>query len=157
MRINRQVGMGTAAADAYVGPSRQIIVDTEEKNLRLQDGVTPGGVKLPNESQIAAADYRYFSSALTISATGQLADATIGQLCTITIAGNIILPPLANIPSVGNGLVLYAAVAGIHILPNGADLLQDKGVDLTDILLAQYETMIIARRTTARYHVLNRY
>ena len=44
----------TAAASNYVGPLGELVVDTGEKTLRLQDGSTPGGMStLVNSEQLA--------------------------------------------------------------------------------------------------------
>lgn len=44
----------TLKNDMYVGELAEITVDTEAKNLRLHDNITPGGVKVLNESQVNA-------------------------------------------------------------------------------------------------------
>lgn len=47
-RIVQMPGGSSASEDTIVGSSRQIRVDTERDELRLHDGVTPGGVRIPN-------------------------------------------------------------------------------------------------------------
>ena len=46
-------GANTETNDSWVGKPRQITVDTEEWSLRLHDGITPGGRKLPSLSGLA--------------------------------------------------------------------------------------------------------
>lgn len=48
MKIVQQPGGTTQESDEYVGPPRQITVDTTRSEFRLHDGVTPGGIRIPN-------------------------------------------------------------------------------------------------------------
>lgn len=43
MKIEQEVGGSKPTQDAYVGPARQLTVDTDNWDMRLHDGVTPGG------------------------------------------------------------------------------------------------------------------
>lgn len=43
MKIEQEVGGSKSNQDAYVGAERQLTVDTDNWDLRLHDGVTPGG------------------------------------------------------------------------------------------------------------------
>lgn len=45
----------TAANDAYTGPVGSFTVDTELNSIRIHDGVTPGGVTIPNAGDITSA------------------------------------------------------------------------------------------------------
>ena len=47
-------GGDAAAADAFTGASREVTVDTTNHNLRVHDGVTPGGHLLANIAQTQA-------------------------------------------------------------------------------------------------------
>lgn len=42
----------TQVVDEYIGPESQLVIDTERKEIRLQDGRTPGGWRIPNLSQL---------------------------------------------------------------------------------------------------------
>lgn len=42
----------TAQNDAFIGKKGSITYDTEKNNLRLHDGVTPGGKVIPNLDEI---------------------------------------------------------------------------------------------------------
>lgn len=42
------VGGTTAQNDSYVGPSREVTVDVNRQDLRIHDGKTPGGTRIPN-------------------------------------------------------------------------------------------------------------
>lgn len=44
----QEVGGDRTSQDAYTGPARMITVDTSNWDLRLHDGVTPGGYPIPN-------------------------------------------------------------------------------------------------------------
>ena len=48
MKIEQQVGGSAANQDAYTGVPRQLTVDTDNYDLRLHDGVTPGGRLIPS-------------------------------------------------------------------------------------------------------------
>lgn len=43
MKIEQEVGGSKPNQDQYVGPERQLTVDTDNWDIRLHDGVTPGG------------------------------------------------------------------------------------------------------------------
>jgi len=47
-------GGPTEDADLYVGPARQVTIDTTRNELRLHDGVTPGGQRLPSLDQLVS-------------------------------------------------------------------------------------------------------
>ena len=71
---------GTEAQnDAYTGLQGEVTVDTDNKQLRLHDGVTPGGVVLPKD-----ADVVHLASTETISGQktftlAPLSSATVGR------------------------------------------------------------------------------
>jgi len=46
----------TAASDAFIGSSAELTVDTQKKQVRLHDGITPGGFPLVKEAEMAGAD-----------------------------------------------------------------------------------------------------
>lgn len=48
MKIEQQVGGTAEIQDAYTGEPRQLTVDTDNYDLRLHDGTTPGGRLIPN-------------------------------------------------------------------------------------------------------------
>lgn len=48
MKIEQQARSGAAAQDVYTGEEGQITADTDNWDLRLHDGVTPGGKKIIN-------------------------------------------------------------------------------------------------------------
>lgn len=49
-RVQR-LGASAAVADAFIGLDREITVDVTEYNLRVHDGVTPGGHRIPTLEQ----------------------------------------------------------------------------------------------------------
>jgi len=46
----------TAASDAFIGSSAELTVDTQKKQVRLHDGITPGGFPLVKEADLAGPD-----------------------------------------------------------------------------------------------------
>lgn len=48
MKIEQQVGGDAPTQDAYTGATRQLTADTDNWDLRLHDGVTPGGHRILN-------------------------------------------------------------------------------------------------------------
>ena len=59
----------TAANDSYTGPNSSLSVDTEAKNIRLHDGVTPGGTVIANINQAGVVQSVSGSSPIVISGT----------------------------------------------------------------------------------------
>jgi len=156
------IGKGLAESDAYTGVSREITMVTETGELRSHDGVTPGGRQIPTSGQIAGFNYRYWNGGATYSdpiGASQVADGDVGKLLTFTLAGTYYLPALTAFPNPGQGVILYASVAGVIVSRKAAtaDLILDKGVDQTVLNLSQYETIVLGKRTTARFQVISRY
>lgn len=54
MKTVQQPGFGTAIEDAVVGAARQIRIDTDREEIRLHNGLTPGGMRIPNINQVRA-------------------------------------------------------------------------------------------------------
>jgi hypothetical protein len=55
-RIPRRIARGNSAeVSAYTGPSGEIVVNTEEKRVHVQDGLTPGGVPMARASEVGMA------------------------------------------------------------------------------------------------------
>lgn len=46
-------GGATAQLDALLGVIRQLLVDTSRNEIRVMDGVTPGGARIPNTTTVA--------------------------------------------------------------------------------------------------------
>jgi len=59
----------TAANDAYTGPNGSLSVDTEANNIRLHDGVNPGGVVIANIDQAGAIKSISATAPIVISGT----------------------------------------------------------------------------------------
>lgn len=158
MKIIKHIGYGTAESDALILPSRAISVDTETFDIRVHDGITPGGHRVPNESQIGGFVFRQFNSLSSLGVPGALLDSDVeGRFCSFTLAGTYVFPTLADIANVGAPVWAYGSVAGIDIEPFAGEFFFDKGVDLTTISLAENETILFAKKSTTRWQVLLRY
>lgn len=156
------IGKGLAESNAYTGPSRELTMVTETGELRSHDGTTPGGRQIPTAAQIAGFNFRFWNGGATYSdpvSGSQIADADVGKMLTFTLAGTYYLPALTAFLNPGQGVLLYASVAGVIISRKAAtaDLILDKGVDQTVLNLSQYETVMMGKRTSARFHVFSRY
>ena len=121
MKIQQQVGWGTADSDVYIGPERQLTVDSERHELRLHDGTTPGGHRILNESQMAAYGSLLFTGVTTLGlVASQNLDAThVRKLVNVSaVAGpwNLRLPPLADF-DIGESILIRAAGADVVLIP----------------------------------------
>lgn len=58
----------TAAVNGYTGTEGEVVINTETKHLHIQDGVTAGGVKVANVTDIRT-DVVYLSGDQTINGT----------------------------------------------------------------------------------------
>lgn len=63
MKIEQEVGGSATNQDAYTGPERQLTVDTDNWDLRLHDGVTPGGRRILSRDN---ADQRYQAKSIEL-------------------------------------------------------------------------------------------
>ena len=159
MRVLQIRGGGTAEMDALVGSPRELTIDTERNEIRLHDGVTPGGKRILNIDQIALYGPAAFDTFTTQSTPGVLPDAVVGAYSEITVAGDYTLP-LLTAADVGSRIILFATVAGVNIESGGADILRELGVDNAagvNVALSQNETIEICKRSTTRWVVTNRY
>lgn len=157
MKRQAQIRGNTAMEDARVLPAGVISVDTTLQNLRLHDGVTPGGHVIPSLSNIVLGNLSAFSSKVIANTPGSLGDVR-GKLVRITVPGTYQLPELSTAAD-GVKIVLQATVAGVSVerAAASADLLYSQGVDVTSLGLTQYEVVEVAREDAARWIVLNRY
>lgn len=53
MKVKQQAGGTTAESNAYTGSARQITVDTDRHELRVHDGATAGGHRIPTLTALA--------------------------------------------------------------------------------------------------------
>lgn len=77
MIIEQQVGGSKPNQDAYTGAPRQITVDTDNWDLRLHDGVTPGGRLLINRNN---GDARWQAKSAELDGLNGFANEARGQL-----------------------------------------------------------------------------
>jgi len=156
MQVIQNIRGATATEDARVLPSGTISVDTTRNELRLHDGVTPGGHRILNVDQFFALGQSRFTAVATLSAPGVMPDTSAGKLNRITAAGTYTLPSVGTL-DVGGPLIVQAMVAGVTIQRTGAELINNAGVDLTTLALTQYETVQLAKLDVTKFIILNRY
>lgn len=152
------IGMGLAESDAYVGYSREVTVVTDTGELRVHDGVTPGGHKIPTDDQISGFSVLRFNALATTGVPGNLAASSQDKLTKITLAGTYNLPLLADINNVGGPVILKAMVASVNIGVQGADLIEAGTLtNLTTIAMVEGEIVEFAKLSAALYIVTNRF
>lgn len=152
-----QLIRGTAAAmDAYVGPEGELVVDSDVDELRLHDGVTPGGKRIPNVTTNALAGVSRWTALTSYAVAGDLPDSVIGEFVELTAAGAYVIPAL-SVATIGAPITLFATVGGITVPRKGADLISILGVDQTVINMVAGETVVIAKKSVARWHVISRF
>lgn len=159
MRVLQIRGGGTAEMDALVGSPRELTIDTERNEIRLHDGVTPGGKRILNIDQIALYGPAAFDSSTTQSTPGTLPNDVVGAYSDVSAAGDYDLPLLVN-ADVGNRMIFHATVAGVNLGASGANLLREFGTDHAAgdyVALSQDETIEICKKSTSRWVVTNRY
>lgn len=134
----------TANQDAFVGNSGEITVDTQTKELRVHDGFTPGGKKIPNVDTIPTLSRQLFDSVDSLGTPGTLLAADLDAFLTLTAAGTYRLPDQDTI-AIGAHIWLYASVAGVVV--GGYDVTQQirvQGVVGDTYALNQFETIHLA-------------
>jgi hypothetical protein len=81
----------TTAANTYVGPLGELLIDTGEKTIRIQDGATPGGMStLVNTQQLANLVATVANLAITAGAYGNANVAAYLPVYGGTIGTNLI-------------------------------------------------------------------
>ncbi len=156
MRHQQLIRANTAVANAYVGPAGEITVDTDLQELRLHDGFTPGGKRIPNITTNALTGVSRWTALASFAVAGNLPDTVVGQLVELTAAGAYVIPALA-VAAIGAPITLFATVGGITVPRKGADLISILGADQTVINMVAGETVVIAKKTAARWHVISRF
>lgn len=148
--------MTSAQLAVYIGPEGQIIMNSDLKNIHLQDGVTPGGQVFFNETQIGLLPLRTFNSIRQYNEEATLDEDDVGAFVQFTGADTYTLMHLSDL-DVGVPVTLFATVAGVIIECAGTDIIADHGADVTSMNLTQYETTVIAKQDIARWRVMSRY
>lgn len=160
MKHTRLIGFGTAESNAYIGPAREITVDTDRLELRLHDGVTPGGRRLLNESQIAAFGSLHFVGIMNVGlAADQALDATaVRRLVNVSAVGgarNLTLPPLADF-DIGQDILIRATSANVTLRPQAGEGWIDAGAETADFAypIPNNQIITIAKMSPTRFLVM---
>ena len=134
----------TANQDAFIGNSGEITADTQTKELRLHDGVTPGGVVIPNKDTIPTLSRSIFEEVDSLGTPGTLLAADLDAFLTLTAAGTYRLPDRGTIEA-GNHIWIYASVAGVVVGGyNISQQIRSLGVTADTYSMNQYETIHLA-------------
>lgn len=156
MKVEQQLRGSSVWNDAQLFPIGTWTMDTDLKCIRVHDGVTMGGITIPNQAMISLFGTQDFTAVNNFSVPGVLPNSVIGQMATFSILGNYTLPAL-TVPAIGTHIVLQANVAGVVILRSGIDLIRDLSADVTSLSLVQDQTVILTKKSTTRWAVMNRY
>lgn len=157
----KQWGHDTATADAYVGPDREITIDTDRRELRLHNGTTPGGVRILNESQFGAYASLAFTGVVSTGLTANLAmsAAAVRKLHNVSAIGGpwtLTLPDLAEL-DIGASILIRATTADVKLAPVAGQGWVNQALDETDFLysLPINKTITLAKMSLTRYFVTN--
>lgn len=156
MKVVQQPGMSSAELAVYIGPERQIVMNTDLLNLHVMDGVTPGGIVFLNEDQAALYALRYFNAVVQYSAGEEFAAGDVGAFIRLTATDDYTMMHLSD-ADVGQPVTVFAAAVGVNLLCNGVDLFVDHNTDSATLALTQYETVVVVKQDTARWRVVSRY
>lgn len=151
------IGHSEAEANAYIGPSREITVVTDTGEIRVHDGVTPGGKQIPTTAQIGGFSVLRFNAIATIGAPGVIPDTAQDKLTRITAGGSYDLPAVADVLNVGGPLVFKAMVPAVILECQGADQIESGVTNVTSINMVEGETVTLAKNSAGFYVLLDRF
>lgn len=147
---------GTAEMDSRILVEGEVQYDQDAKNLRVGDGVTPGGIPILNQGQLVAYGSLRYEAVLNHAPTVFVAADVSRRLGILNGPGDYTLPDIATV-SIGIPILFYVNVAGCNLLAPAAQFLRDKANVTGSLALNQYETIEISRLNNTHYTVLNRY
>jgi hypothetical protein len=158
MKILQHPRGNTATENAVIGAESQLRYDTQLKQMRVHDGVTPGGYPVPKLADIPGYQVQEFNGVDTLSvpATPMTGAGNKNHLCRFTVAGTYSMIPSADI-DVGQGIWVVAKIAAVILQRQGADVFEDKGADVTSLNLVLNETVHILKTEANRYQIMSRY
>lgn len=157
MKHNQLVGFDLASSDAYVGPTREVTVVTETGELRVHDGVTPGGRQVPTAAQIGGFSVLRFNAVASLGAPGNLPSSSQNKLTKITGAGTYNLPLLSAVINVGGPVLVKAMVAGVIIGVQSTDQIEVGINVVTSVNMVEGEIVEFYKLSGTLYVVMNRY
>lgn len=106
------VGHDAAAAATFIGRVREISVDTDNDELRVHDGVTPGGARLLNKTSNDLL-YQPLDSLLTVLAALAIADGNfiVGNGATFVVESGATVRTSLGAGAIGEALFIEAVAA----------------------------------------------
>lgn len=152
----------TSSANAFTGAEGELYVDLGEKSLRVHDGSTPGGFRLPNYDTVTeyvdgAVSNLVNAAPSTLDTLNELAsalgnDANFATNITNIIAEKAKSSDLATVATSGN----YYDLTNSPFIPNlTSDLMNDAGFvgnsggTISGLLTTQETTEVINAKTSA--------
>ncbi len=147
----------TATMDARIGAAGEIMQNTDNGELRSHDGVTPGGRRILTEPQMAAYSSLAFTGVVNQGVPGALLVVdTMRKMIQFTLAGTYVWPALAGF-DLGSEAWIMPQVAGVNIDMPAGGYWRDKGVEYTTMAFTLNQLVHVAKLSTTRFIVLNRY
>lgn len=138
----------TAWSDSFIGNDGELTFDTQAKELRLHDGVTPGGHRVPNVNTIPTLSRKLFSTVAT-ETPGNLMLVDMDRLINLNGTGDYVLPDRGTI-DIGLHVILFAMSPGVVVRGFAANQkIADRGASAETRSMNQFETLHLACLTTA--------
>lgn len=150
-----QIRGDSVTEDARVMPAGVITVDTDRNEIRLHDGVTAGGHRILNISQLQAYSSLEFDAVRAVSTPGALADDSGSKFIQLTASGTFSLPALSNL-DVGQGLWIQATAASVTLEPDGSEQFEESNATSTSMAMIQNQQVRLAKKSATRWIVLHR-
>lgn len=141
-------GGSTAAEDAYIGLVREVRIDTTRKEMRVHDGVTPGGFRIPNYDTLArlvgGAAYVIYTTNINDLSTADPGDGSKVYIVSSAVTGldirdngGIYVYRAGAVPTYLRGLTIAAAGGGYWLnivgqLGKGDNTVTDLNTIVTD-------------------------
>lgn len=150
----------TSWNDAQIFDESVMTYDTQTGELRLHDGVTPGGHKVPNTNTIPTLNRQFLTAGIPNFTDTTINVGDVDKMLTISAGGTYVLPDRDSL-MFGAHLVIYAAVAGVTIQGySSGQQIRDKAAQNQDRSMNQYETIhlvLVSLTGTLAWHVVSSY
>lgn len=160
MRIVQLIRGNTAFNNSLILAEGAVSYDTQAKELRLHDGTTPGGARIPNVGTIPSLSRSVFTGIATKGVATNIPGADVDKFLTLSAAGNHILPDRSTL-LLGAHFWFNATVAGVVIQAYDAgQQIADRGSLGNARSLNQHETIhlgLVALAGTTAWRVLSSY
>lgn len=156
MKVQQQIRGTTDTVDSTVLPMGTIQIDTDLMQIRLHNGVTPGGVVFMNGEQIVSTGTLEFTSNVAYNTPGIMPASVVGKRVTINTPGDYELPLITEFPT-GSRIVISTTQLGVTLGTEGTETISDQGVAVTMIAMEQHKVYTLARQSTSQWLMCSAY